>query len=343
MEEILTYKKRSKLFISVAFIVTYLLSALQNIISFYFSDNFAGDELRSFLSSAISVAISLVTIALFFLFGKELTKSNAKAIAFTGTLCFAQSLTGIITELIDTASTVLVYLGVINPGVISAVSLVTGIVFLPIKIIFAYSFFTVLEGINEKFQSQGIGSFKTTLTRARKRYFIYFGLTIVTTLIFSAAVPFATSAIDNGVGNSNVFAIVTQLSAYISNSLPLVILYFIGYKPYKSHPEAIAFSSAIIFANRISNVAFSLPILGVAQLNLFLIETENYSMLMLPTILNVVLSLLTSVATIVLTMWVLKFFFSNEVISEPYSQSAEETEGVFEAAGFEKEINNIEE
>ncbi len=340
MEEILTYKKRSKLFIAVAFIVPYLLSFLQNAVNLFLSDNFAEVELRDVLSSVLSFAVSLITVALFFLLGKALTKSNTKAIIFTAVLCFTQSLTGIITDLITTVATSLSYTGIITPPTISTVTLVAEFVFLPVKIILAYSFFTTLEGINEKFQLQGIGSFKTTLSAARKRYFIYFVISFVIPLIFSSSVAFVISATYTGVDNSNVVAIVSQLSNYLAKLLPFIALYIIGYKPYKSHPEAIAFSSGIILANRISGIAFSLPILGVTQL---LIETENYSMLILPTILSVVLSLLNSIASILLVMWLFKFFFSNETAEEPYSQSAEEREGVFEAADFEKEINNIEE
>lgn len=329
MENTADYKKKILVFTSIAMIIKYVLYLAENFVSFKFfsldSEALPEEIFASQNWSGVSrLAVSLITFALFFFVGKALTKDKMKAIVYTATSYFGFAVAGILPDFISAVYKVLI--NITAPQSVAILNTVAKPVSVPLEIFFAYTAFTALEGINEKLGSKGIGSFKTTAKQARKNYIIYFILSIVITSVLSSA-PAYISAFSGGDFNmTTAFSVVSQALLFLSSALPVVVLYLIGFKPQRSHPEAMAFSSVVFFANIVSNLIFVLPITTVVNyvvntLKIDAMEIEAYQQIsLMATVSGVIISVLSvlgMVASFVIAFRLFGRFFAKAVTAEP--------------------------
>ena len=342
MENTADYKKKILVFTSIAMIIKYVLYLAENFISFKFfsldsealpEEIFASQN----WSGVSSLAVSLITFTLFFFVGKALTKDKMKAIVYTATSYFGCAVAGILPDFISAVYKVLI--NITAPQSVAILNTVAKPVSVPLEIFLAYTAFTALEGINEKLGSKGIGSFKTTAKQARKNYIIYFILSIVITSVLSSA-PAYISAFSGGDFNmTTAFSVVSQALLFLSSALPVVVLYLIGFKPQRSHPEAMAFSSVVFFANIVSNLIFVLPITTVVNyvvntLKIDAMEIEAYQQIsLMATVSGVIISVLSvlgMVVSFVIAFRLFGRFFAKTVTTEPEELLQENPEEIAE-------------
>lgn len=328
MENTADYKKKILVFTSIAMIIKYILYLAENLISFkFFSVGSEASPNEIFASQnwsgVISLAVSLIIFALFFFIGKALTKDKMKALIYTATAYFGYTVAGILPDF--TSAVYKVLIGITAPQSAVILNMVAKSISVPLEIFLAYTAFTALEGINEKLGSKGIGSFETTAKQAKKGYIIYVILSIVVTSVLTSVPGFIFAFSDDSFYMTTFFSAVSQALLFLSSALPMVILYLIGFKPQRSHPEAMAFSSVAFFANTVSNIIFVLPTTTVANyvannLRIDAMEMEAYQQISLmatvSSVIITVLSILGIVISFVIAFRLFDRFFAKIVTAE---------------------------
>lgn len=340
MEDTMVYKKRIKIYTGIAMVVNYLIYLAQNFISFKFLSAVTPEEAiaNQSWSSLLNLAYFAIIFAMFFFVGKALTKGKTKAIMYASSAYLSFAATGTITSLVSKVFTILLRIGAPLSAMDSATIMnVAKFLCVPLQIVLTYVIFTSLEGINEKLGSRGIGNFETTAKQAKKNYVIYYILSLVVTLVFSNGTSFIMALLGPEMASKNISYILLQISSYISEVLPLIILYLIGYRSQKSHQEAMAFSAVHFLAIRIANLITDLPTTATLFVrNAFVPEdvmsnTNQYTAV--SSISGAVISAISLVGLVITFIVIFRMF--NIVFAKKETAADEETE---EASAEEKSM-----
>lgn len=271
MEGSMVYKKKIKIYTGIAMVINYLLYLAKDFIPVQFmSTDLNANQSEVYASKAwsgiLAFATSLIAFAMFFFIGKALTKNNQKAAIFTASAYFSLSAASIFSVFVRELATICMHTSLnLSSNLYAYIIIASKALCVPISTILAYITFTTLEGINEKLCSKDIGGFETTPGQAKKNYIIYFVLSVVCSFVFGSGLLLLMSLFET-MDFTVPFKLrlsLSGLSELLGNSLPVVILYYIGYKSKKSHREAMAFSVSHYFANTVIALIFTMPVSAV--------------------------------------------------------------------------------
>lgn len=331
------YKKKTGLFISVLIIAEQLIRFAVNAIMLNFipvSLSEGSDyERYNIISRVISLCITAVTIVLTFLMGYLLTKDKKKTVIFAGSVYFGRKAVGLFESLISAVAYSLSYAGKIGASDMSTVVFIADILIIPLIIAAAYFAFTAFEGINEKLEGS-LDSSEMLLSRAKKRLIAAYLIGAAVAGVMSSAPSLVFTLIDVDMEYSYIIAVISRIVAWVGTAASFAIDYFAGYKPYKSHRDAMAFVGALGISNAISGFVTAVVML---PLNIFTdsaVNSENYQIVTLLASVTGVVSLIATVLEIILIIYVLKFFFASAKIT--LFDTADEAVGV-EALTYESE------
>lgn len=322
MEEKLSYQKRTKSFITIAVIVhTLFYTALNMLVK---DNDYKNPTLASELMLRLpSIAVTVITLTLFFLMGKKLTDDKRKALIFMGSIYFGSRVVNAVTVFFSCGLDALLTLGHLKPNLILPLNTAIEIIEIPFVITAAYYAFTAFEGLNSKFTGESLNQSKMPLGRARTRYFVYelIGNTLIGTLSTLPTFLLGFFAMNSlYTNNSETFAVIlTQIASAFSPAV-LLFIYIAGYKPYKSRIDGMAFIACAGLSGEVSRIFTNLLLIPqMLSLNNLIsgaheIEAELGSVLIRAGSTGI-LSILTLVISIGTSLFMLKYFFSETKIT----------------------------
>lgn len=317
----MTYQKQTKIFISAAVIVHTLFYSLLNMLTE--NIDYKNPTLSSELMLRLpSIAVTAVTLTLFFLMGKKLTDDKRKAIIFMSSIYFGSKIVNALTEFLSCGVEAAITLGYLKPDMLALSSVAISIIEIPFAVIAAYYAFTAFEGLNSKFTGESLDSSKMPLSRARMRYCAYelIGGIVIGMLSTLPAFIISFFAME-GVyaNNSDAFIVIaTQFTAAFGSLAGLVIIYIAGYRPFRSRTDAMAFVACSGLSAKISNIFVNLLLIPqMLAFNGFMSSALEGEMEMKGILMSAgttggfgVLMTLVSIGT---ALFMLKYFFSHKL------------------------------
>lgn len=323
MTENTTNTKRTALHIIIAEILGVILSSLTRKVSFMFINNMYQQGMHQYdkLISDISNSFSIVLVlAVYLLTGYIMTKDKRKSIIFASTLSFSSSIVGIvyffISSIYNCIDTTDAYIYLPDSDIFFTI---ISIIEIPFVILAAFFFYTALEGNNKKISGSLITS-EMTLSRAKKRYIGYSvigGIAIGIILSIPSAVLLLLK-IESDIAYSTIIG----LTEWFTSILILAFMYLAGYRAYKSHVDAIAFSACSALIAKISSLFFFLYSVFVDVLSTKLTELRTspigdsfYYYLDMVVSVDYINSIISFVVCLLLAIVLFKYFFSDAKIN----------------------------
>ncbi len=310
------YRKKTGLFIAVVIIAEQIIrfavnAIMMNVMPLSERSDF---ERYDIVSSVASLCITAITIVLTFLMGYILTKDKKKTVIFAGSAYFGKSVAGLLESLISAVAYSLSYAGKIGASDMSAVIFIADILIIPLIIAAAHFAFTAFEGINEKLEGS-LDSSEMLLSRAKKRLVVAYLIGAVVSGVMTSAPSLIFALIDIDMEYSFIVAIISRIVTWISTVASFAIVYSAGYKPYKSHRDAMAFAGALGVSNAISGFIAAVVMLPLNIFTESAIKAENYQITTLLTSVTGVVSVIATVLEVILIIYMLKFFFASAKIT----------------------------
>ncbi len=334
MNENTANKRKTGIFISAAVLINIAVKFLANFISSSFlSDSFieASDDLENLAMNRLiadlpSYIASVISLIIFLVMGYLFTGNKKKTIIFTGALYFGESAVSILSSLIDKISKIAINYNFASTSSVTSFLVILPVILSPLVIFLAYLAFTGFEGINTKLNSQSLENSQMTLSRARKRYLAYSiigGLAVaaVNSGILYLIDYFALSNYNPADPDSYIsfdFTISASAISWLSSLAILVIIYVAGYKPFKSHTDAMAFVGvdklALMLVSVVSKLVY---IIYSFIVNKVFIEADNigYAYSLTTSIYGSVSSILATIATFIVALLLFRYFFQEAKIT----------------------------
>lgn len=295
-----------------------------------------GDALTKaqMISRLGSIGINVITLILVVGAGYLLTKDKKKTVMYVGSVYFGMNVTALFTKLVTEISRSL-YSLTVRPYIVSTAVGIINYLLVAVSIFTAYFAFTAMEGINSKFPSQSADTSVMTVSRARKRYLAAYVISSVIVAAFSTIPAFIFSVLDaDGMTTAgSTFSVVSSVMSWLSVVTGFAIMYYAGYKPAKSHVEAITFCSAIALQQPVTSIlagALSIILTAIsASYNPGIVAGaagNAYTYSMMSTIGNGVIFNIGFVVEIALCMYALKLFFTKKAEAPVLYEAATDTE-----------------
>lgn len=326
MEESLSYRKQIKQFTLIAAIIDGILTALLNFTvgkldAYYTAQN--TEPLKQMLFYLPKFIFVLITLSLFFILGKKLTNDNRKAIIFMGAVYFGSELVNLITIWLTAAQDLLTSLGYLTESTILILTTVMPVVTIPFTALAANLAFTVFEGLHPKSKGVCLDDSQMSLSRARSRYvgyeliggFVVGLITIMPVFVAGILITDSYGADDFEPFLENLTLIATSFGAVAS----ILLMYYAGYKPYKSHSDAMAFLGCSGLGGALGSIFTNILIL--TENNLFpssvteLVETTDILGAIGSLTATTAFSAIALAIPIILTVVLMKYFFSQTKIT----------------------------
>lgn len=295
-----------------------------------------GDALTKaqMISRLGSIGINVITLILVVGAGYLLTKDKKKTVMYVGSVYFGMNVTALFTKLVTEISRSL-YSLTVRPYIVSTAVGIINYLLVAVSIFTAYFAFTAMEGINSNFPSQSADTSVMTVSRARKRYLAAYVISSVIVAAFSTIPAFIFSVLDaDGMTTAgSTFSVVSGLMSWLSMVITFVIVYYTGYKPARSHVEAMCFHSAIALQEPVTSIftgtlSFILTVIS-NHYNLEIMSGDMsnahlYSML--TSVGNGVIFTIGFALEIALCMYALKLFFTKKAEAPVLYEAATDTE-----------------
>lgn len=321
MEENMTYQKRTKIFLSVAVIVYTLLYFLLSMLTE--NIDYKNPTLSSELMLRLpSIAVTVITLTMFFLMGKKLTDDKRKAMIFMASIYFGSNVVNAVTKFFSCGVEAAITLSYLKPDALASSAVVIELIEIPFTVIAAYYAFTAFEGLNSKLGGESLEQSQMPLSRARIRYFAYELIGGIAISIFSTVPTLLISffAMESIYTNDNYSFIViaTQVASVFTVSADLVLIYIAGYRPFRSRIDAMAFVACSGLSGEISRIFINLLLIPqMLAFNSFtsgVFEAGKELEGVLATAGTTgIFGILTSVISIGLALFMLKYFFSHKL------------------------------
>ncbi len=323
MEENLSYRKQTKAFIAIAVIIHTLFYTGLNMLTR--DIDYKNPTLTSELMLRLpSIAVTVITLTLFFLMGKKLTDDKRKALIFMGSVYFGSRVVNAVTGFFACGLDALTTLRYITPNVFGILTAIIEIIEIPFVIIAAYYAFTAFEGLNPNFSGESLDRSQMPLGRARTRYFAYeliggavMGMiTVMPT--FVAGFFIGQNYLD---GDFEVWiTVAAQAFSALSVAAGLLFVYIAGYRPFRSRIDAFAFIACSGLSGEVSRIFTNLllipQMLSLNSLTSGVYESEAELGSMLITAgTSGIFSILTVVISIGTALFMLKYFFSETKVT----------------------------
>ncbi len=326
MEERLSYKQRIKTFTKIAAAINGVASALLNFttekLDAYFTaqDTEPLSQLLFYLPRTILIAVLL---SLFFVLGKKLTSDNRKAVVFMGAIYFGAEIVNLITIYLTAAQDFLASLGYLTESAILILTSVIPVIAIPLTALAANLAFTAFEGLHPKFCGKCLDNSELPLSRARSRYVGYEligALVIGLVSVFPIFIVGFLTADNFGTDNyESLLENIVLISSAFGGMMSFAVTYFAGYKPYKSHIDAMAFIACsglganigIIFSNILYFIQNSLFPASPTELT----EGADYLEAIGSLASTTAFSGISVFVPLVVTVFIMKYFFSQTKIT----------------------------
>jgi len=321
MKENITYQKQTKIFISAAVIVHTLFYSLLSMLTE--NIDYKNPTLASELMLRLpSIAVTIITLTLFFLMGKRLTDDKRKALIFMGSVYFGINVVNALTAFFSCGVETVITLGYLKPDVLAFSAVVIELIEIPFAVIAAYYAFTAFEGLNSRTGDVGLDRSQMPLSRARIRYFAYEFIGGIVIGAFSTLPTFLISffAMESIYTNNadSFIVITTQVVAVFTGLASLILIYIAGYRPFRSRIDAMAFVACSGLSSEISRIFVNLLLIPqMLALNIFTsgaFEGETDLVSALTTVGTTgILSILAVLVSIGTALFMLKCFFSHKL------------------------------
>ncbi len=321
MEENLRYQKRIKTFISIVVIVHTLSYSLLNFLT---KDiDYKNPTLSSELMLRLpSIAVTIITLTLFFFMGKKLTDDKRKAIIFMGSVYFGINVVNAVTEFLSCGVEAAITLGYLEPGMLALSAVVISIIEIPFAVIAAYYAFAAFEGLNSKLGGESLEQSQMPLSRARTRYCAYeiiggIVIGILSTLPAFIISFFVMESVYTNDSDSFI-VITTQFVSAFGSFASFIIIYIAGYRPFGSRTDAMAFVACSGLSSEISRIFVNLLLIPqMLALNSFTSGAFEGEIELAGALTTVgttgIFGILTFLVTIGTALLMLKYFFSHKL------------------------------
>lgn len=309
-------KKKTGLFIAIVVIAEYLLRfcVFSTTLTAMPLNDASDYEKFNMISRIISLCITAVTIILTFVIGYVLTKDKKKTVIFAGSVYFGKNAANLIASLISAVANSLSYSGVLGASDMSTVISTGEVLVIPLIVAMAYFAFTAFEGTNPKLEGS-LGSSEMLLSKARKRLIVAYLIAAAVSGVLTSAPSFVFAFVNIDMEYSYIMSIISLATKWLGTVLSFLIIYFAGYKPYKSHCDAMAFLSSESISIAISGFFMSVAMLPVSMLTQAVTKAENYQYMALLTGATSVISGIAFIIEILLIGYIAKFFFATAKIT----------------------------
>lgn len=316
MEENLNYNKTKALFnIALVIIIQELVQYVSNVFSLTFITNTLSENttVYSIILRCISIGVALFSIIVTFVAGYIFTKDKRKTVVFAGSVFLGENAAGLVLSLLKNASEVLLTIGVMSPFAMSTAATVLDIAFIPVIIALAYFVFAAFQGITST-SGKGLDGSELLLSRARTRYIAAFIIGIVVSGVISSAISFVFSIADFDY-MGKYLASASAFIGWVGSVLSFVIMYLAGYRPYRSHIDALAFVSVSATSGKVSALissALLIPQVLIMESGNQIVNSETALLL---AGVSTAVSAVSVIVTVALSMLLLKFYFAPVKIS----------------------------
>ncbi len=331
-----SYKKKSALFIAIVIIAEKLIRVgsdiiMSNILAAQVTPDMSGFDYERYnmISRIISICITAFSIVFTFLMGYIFTKDKRKTVIFAGSVYFGKKAAGLLSSFISAVANSLSYTGAFSASDMSTAIFIGSFLAVPVMIVLGYFAYTAFEGINSKLEGS-LDSSEMLLERAKKRFIVaYFGSAIVVSLLKSAPSLIYALINSDSLNSGTIFSIISNILSWVFSVLGFVIIYLVGYKPYKNHIDAMAFTGIAGVTAAISGLIVSVILTPCQVLLNAAIESGDYTRASILSAVTGASALISLVPEILILLYVIKFFFAparvtlfgQEVASENESPS----------------------